>query len=91
LVFDINGEPTVGGKPSAPALASTILRSMLAGAGRMMRAQALDARLADLCLNLNVALVGMLEFQRVEEIAEIGYEQSLEPIRAWIEQGGLRS
>jgi len=72
----------------APAVGYTILRSILVGSDRT-REQLLDAKLADLYLDLCIAGVGLLEFERVEEIAQRGYELSREPIRRWIEEGGL--
>jgi hypothetical protein len=30
-----------------------------------------------------------LDFSRVEEVANLGYEESIEPLREWIAAGGL--
>jgi hypothetical protein len=49
----------------------------------------LDEGLADLYLNIHVRGVGLLEFEKVEEVARIGYEESIEALRKWLESGGL--
>jgi predicted acylesterase/phospholipase RssA len=72
-----------------PSLASTILRSMLVGAGQA-REDMLEAGLADLYHNIHVRGVGMLDFEKVAKVAQIGYEESIEPLRRWLESGGLQ-
>ena len=74
--------------PRAPTLANTIFRSMLVGAGRA-RVDMLEAGLADLYLNIHVRGVGLLDFDRIEEVVAVGYRESLEPLRRWIDTGGL--
>jgi predicted acylesterase/phospholipase RssA/CRP-like cAMP-binding protein len=65
-----------------PGLANTVLRSMLVGAGRA-REDMLRAGLADLYVNIPVRGVGLLEFERVDEVSEIGYREAIEPLRGW--------
>jgi hypothetical protein len=43
----------------------------------------IDDRLADLYLNINVKGVPMLKFKKVAQIADIGYQQSIAPLRQW--------
>ena len=73
--------------PGVPTLSNTIFRSMLVGAGRA-REDMLRAGLADLYLNIHVRGVGLLDFDRVGEVIPLGYRESLEPLRRWIEAGG---
>ncbi|MGB3564587.1 MAG: patatin-like phospholipase family protein, partial [Thermoanaerobaculia bacterium] len=71
-----------------PGIASTILQSMVVG-GSQLRKRVLDDGLADLYLNIHVRGVGLLEFEKVEEVARIGYEESIGTLRQWSESGGL--
>jgi predicted acylesterase/phospholipase RssA/CRP-like cAMP-binding protein len=65
-----------------PRLGSTMLAAMLVGAGRSRSAQ-LSAKLADLFLDIKVTDINLLDFERVDEVADIGYTQSLSDISAW--------
>jgi len=67
-----------------PSVGNTILRSMMVGADRI-RSQQLSAKLADLYLNIDIRDVGLLEFERVADVAAIGYEQGLPAIQKWLE------
>ncbi|MGB5890507.1 MAG: hypothetical protein WBH75_11130, partial [Thermoanaerobaculia bacterium] len=71
-----------------PGISSTILQSMVVG-GSQLRKRVLDDGLADLYLNIHVRGVGLLEFEKVEEVARIGYEESIGTLRQWSESGGL--
>lgn len=71
-----------------PGISSTILQSMVVG-GSQLRKRVLDDGLADLYLNIHVRGVGLLEFEKVEEVARIGYEESIGRLRQWLESGGL--
>ena len=71
-----------------PSLANTVMRSMFVGS-EGARAAMLRDGLADLYLSINASGVGLLEFDAVEKVAEIGYQASLEPLREWLESGGL--
>jgi predicted acylesterase/phospholipase RssA/CRP-like cAMP-binding protein len=82
------GNPWKKARP-IPGIATTIIQSMIVGAG-LARDQALRQNLADLYLNIHVRGVGMLEFDKVEQVAQIGYEQSVGPIREWVESGALQ-
>jgi predicted acylesterase/phospholipase RssA len=65
-----------------PSLASTLLTSMVVGAGRA-RQEMLRAGLADLYLNITVPDTGMLQFDRVDPTVERGYQKSLDLLREW--------
>ena len=73
---------------AAPSLITTILRSMFVGAEAKVTTL-LEAGLPDLYLNINASVVGLLEFDTVDRVAQLGYEAALEPIRAWVVAGGL--
>jgi predicted acylesterase/phospholipase RssA len=79
------------GRPesSVPGIAATILHSMFIGAGAS-RQQMLREGLADLYLDIHLRKVGMLEFDRVRPVEELGHAQASERLRAWLESGGLR-
>lgn len=69
--------------PALPGLASTMLTTMVVGSSRARNAM-LDADLADLYLNLHVHGVGILEFDVVDETVELGYRDSVEVLREWL-------
>lgn len=73
---------------AVPSLITTILRSMFVGAEAKVMAM-LEEGLADLSLNINASVVGLLDFETVDQVAQIGYEAALEPLRQWIANGGL--
>jgi predicted acylesterase/phospholipase RssA/CRP-like cAMP-binding protein len=71
-----------------PGIGSTMLRSMLVGADSK-RQRLLRDGLADLYLNIRMGKIGMLQFEAVEAIAQLGYEQAVETLRKWIDDGGM--
>jgi predicted acylesterase/phospholipase RssA len=71
-----------------PGIGATMLRSMLVGADNARRQQ-VAAGLCDLYLNVQMRGIGMLDFDAVEPVAQIGYEQGLEALRTWVDGGGL--
>jgi predicted acylesterase/phospholipase RssA len=73
-----------------PRLGATIMRSMFVGSDPA-RAEMLADGLADLYLNIRASGIGLLQFDRIEEVAEIGYAASLDPLEQWKESGGLSS
>jgi predicted acylesterase/phospholipase RssA/CRP-like cAMP-binding protein len=75
-----------GRRVAAPSLVTTILRSMFVGAEAKVTTM-LEAGLADLYLNINASIVGLLEFDTVEKVAQLGYEAALDPIREWLAAG----
>jgi predicted acylesterase/phospholipase RssA len=76
--------------PQVPRLGLTIMRSMFVGSDPA-RTQMLRDGLVDLYLNIKASGIGLLQFDKVEKVANIGYEASLEPLREWLESGGLSS
>ena len=52
--------------------------------------QMLRDGMADLYLNVKMKKVGMLEFDAIEPVQQLGYEQGLDALRKWIDGGGLK-
>ena len=75
-------------KVGAPPLSATVLRSIVVGADRVRR-KMLDEQLADLYLNIDVSGIGMLQFDAVDEVAEVGYRKTYPDLERWLERGGL--
>ena len=55
---------------------------MLTGAVHNQQ-RALSDGVVDLLLQLELPGVGLLEFERVQEVAQIGYDDAVEAIRDW--------
>jgi predicted acylesterase/phospholipase RssA/CRP-like cAMP-binding protein len=68
--------------PRVPALMATLMRSLMVSAAHA-RDRDVARGLADLYLLLELRGVGLLDFDDAEPVAQRGYEESLEPIRAW--------
>lgn len=66
-----------------PTLGSTIIRSLLVAAARR-RAEVIDSGNIDLYLLLEVEGVGLLDFEKVPEVARLGHAAALPQIRAWL-------
>ena len=74
---------TVGRSASDfPSVSSVLLRSMLTGAVHNQQRSLRDG-VVDLLLQLDLPGVGLLEFERVQEVAQIGYDDAVERIREW--------
>lgn len=74
---------TVGRAPSGyPSVSSVLLRSMLTGAVHNQH-RALREGVVDLMLQLHLSGVGLLEFERVREVAQVGYDDSIGQIAEW--------
>jgi predicted acylesterase/phospholipase RssA len=70
--------------PDAPTIGTTLLRSMLVGADST-RQRLLREKLADLYINVRMSGVGLLDFEAIEPIQQLGYEQGLEALKAWLD------
>jgi predicted acylesterase/phospholipase RssA len=79
------------GRPesSAPGIVTTILHSMFIGAGTS-RQQMVREGLADLYIDIHLRKVGLLQFDEVRPIEELGYAQGIERLRGWLAGNGLR-
>ncbi|MET0663248.1 MAG: cyclic nucleotide-binding domain-containing protein [Ilumatobacteraceae bacterium] len=74
---------TVGRSASDfPSVSSVLLRSMLTGAVHNQQRSLRDG-VVDLLLQLDLPGVGLLDFERVQEVAQIGYDDALVRIREW--------
>ncbi|MET0908456.1 MAG: cyclic nucleotide-binding domain-containing protein, partial [Ilumatobacteraceae bacterium] len=65
-----------------PSVSSVLLRSMLTGAVHNQERNLRDG-VVDLLLQMHLPGVGLLEFERVHEVAAFGYRDSLERVRDW--------
>ena len=65
-----------------PSVTSVLLRSMLTGAVHNQERSLRDG-VVDLMVKMHLPGVGLLEFERVREVAAFGYDDSVEQIREW--------
>lgn len=65
-----------------PSVSSVLLRSMLTGAVRNQQTAMRDGTI-DLLLRLHLPGIGLLEFDRVAEVSQAGYDASIDKIREW--------
>ena len=66
-----------------PTIGSTLMRSLLVAAGGR-RAQVLASGAIDLTVVLDLVGVGLLDFERVQEIEELGYRHAQPQIAEWV-------
>ena len=65
-----------------PSVTSVLLRSMLTGAVHNQERSLRDG-VVDLMVKMHLPGVGLLEFERVREVAAFGYDDSVEKISEW--------
>jgi predicted acylesterase/phospholipase RssA/CRP-like cAMP-binding protein len=65
-----------------PSVTSVLLRSMLTGAVHNQERSLRDG-VVDLMVKMHLPGVGLLEFERVREVAGFGYDDSVEKISEW--------
>ncbi len=65
-----------------PSVTSVLLRSMLTGAVRNQKESMQDGSI-DLLVAMHLPGVGLLDFERSREVAEAGYEASVQTVREW--------
>lgn len=73
----------VGRGPRYPGLIAVLMRSMITGSLDHQEA-AIDSGAADLLLDIDMRGIGLLEFERVVEVADIGYEAAMPVLEAWL-------
>jgi hypothetical protein len=66
-----------------PGIATTILHATMAGSA-LKRQQNLEQNLADLYLKINVESVGMFQFEARDHATQLGYEEAIGPLKAWV-------
>jgi predicted acylesterase/phospholipase RssA/CRP-like cAMP-binding protein len=76
---------TVGRGPSYPGLIAVLMRSMITGS-MGHREMVVAEGMADLLLDLDMRGVGLMEFDRVVDVAAKGYEVAMPRLEAWLEQ-----
>lgn len=70
----------------SPNIGSIIMQSMMVGSN-LFREGLLEQGLADFYLKIDVAGIGLLQFEAVQAAADIGYEASIGPLREWQASG----
>ena len=83
----------VGRGPQYPGVVAVIMRSMITGS-LDHRDAVVSGGMADLLLDFDLRGVGLLDFERVREVATMGYEHSMPRLEAWLEgrrEAGLPS
>ena len=70
----------------SPNIGGVIMQSMMVGS-YLFRDGLLEQGLADFCLKIDVAGVGLLQFEAVQAAADIGYEASIGPLQEWQASG----
>jgi predicted acylesterase/phospholipase RssA len=73
-----------------PGLVAILMRAMVAGSVRD-RDRFLGAGTVDVHLNLDLHGVQLLDFERVAEVADRGYEQARPQLEAWLNEAPLRA
>ncbi len=74
-----------------PSMSAVVLRSMLTGAVSHQR-EAISAGVVDLMVNMHLPGIGLLEFDRVDDVARAGYDRSRPMVAEWASgQSWLRS
>ncbi len=74
----------VGKGPRYPGIVAVLMRSMITGS--LDKSDAVIANgAADLLLDLDLRGVGLLEFERVADVADRGYELAMPRLEAWLE------
>jgi predicted acylesterase/phospholipase RssA len=71
-----------GRGPRYPSVSSVLLRSMLTGAVRHQQ-QAMRGDRIELLIELHLPGIGLLDFERVEEVARAGRDAALPQIAEW--------
>jgi predicted acylesterase/phospholipase RssA/CRP-like cAMP-binding protein len=65
-----------------PSVTSVLLRSMLTGAVRNQKTSMEDGSI-DLVVAMHLPGIGLLDFERSREVADAGYEASMETVSTW--------
>jgi predicted acylesterase/phospholipase RssA/CRP-like cAMP-binding protein len=73
---------TVRRRSTYPSVAAVLLRSMLAGSVHNQK-EALRGDAVDLLVQLDLPGVSLLDFERVAEVAEAGYQAARETVAQW--------
>ena len=75
----------VGRGPRYPGLIAVLMRSMITGSLDQQEA-AIDSGAADFLLDIDMRGVGLLDFERVTEVANLGYDAAMPMLEAWLTQ-----
>lgn len=69
--------------PETPSFGSVLMQSMMVGSSHS-RDRVLEQGQADFYRNIHVHGIGLLQFEALEEAAEVGYRESIGPLREWL-------
>jgi hypothetical protein len=75
----------VGRGPHYPGLIAVLMRSMITGS-MDHRDAVVRGGIADLVLDMDMRGVGLMDFERVREVAAMGYEQAAPRLEAWLQE-----
>jgi predicted acylesterase/phospholipase RssA len=75
----------VGRGPRYPGIVAVLMRSMITGSLDQQEA-AIASGAADLLLDIDMRGVGLLDFERVAEVANLGYDAAMPMLEAWLTQ-----
>ena len=75
---------SVGRDKRYPGMMAVLMRSMITGSLDQRDAVVASGAI-DLLLDLDIRGVGVLDFERVREVAQMGYEQARPRLEAWLE------
>ena len=74
-------------KKSVPAISEVIVQSMLLGSNLRQR-QVPQKEHADFYYKINVEGVRLFQFSEMEKTEQQGYEQTVRPLKKWVEENG---
>jgi len=73
----------VGRGPRYPGIVAVLMRSMITGSLDQQDA-AINSGAADLLLDIDMRGIGLLDFERVVEVANLGYDAAMPMLEAWL-------
>lgn len=71
------------GKARYPGVTAMLMRTMITGSVRE-QARMLDAGVVDLHLDLDLRGISLLDFERVRQVADAGYEAAMPRLESWL-------
>lgn len=71
------------GKAKYPGVTAMLMRTMITGSVRE-QSRMLDAGVVDLHLDLDLRGISLLDFERVRQVADAGYEAAMPRLEAWL-------
>jgi predicted acylesterase/phospholipase RssA len=78
---------SVGHQRTYPGVMAVLMRSMITGSMHQ-RDAVVQGGDVDLLLDMDLRGVGLMDFHRAREVAQMGYEQAMPRLERWLEQRG---